>query len=358
VRDKVGRDLDSGHRAFIDPDNRMIGMCLCEGLIKIIPTETAGPKEAFNVRLDELRPLDVKFLHGCARPTICVLYEDNRMCRHLKTYQVDVRERELTLLPWQQKNVDHGAKMLIAVPAPTNGVIVVGMSTVTYLNGHGGVQAVAIDATFFTAYGLIDSDGSRCLLGDQYGGLHVLVLLKQGSTVVNIAIDSLGTTSIPESICYLDNGVAYIGSLFGDSQLIKLKSEKEEDGSHVEVIQSYPNIGPILDMCVVESEKQGQSHIVTCSGAYKDGSLRLIRSGIGIHEQASVELPGIKGIWSLAAGEGSFDKYLVQAFIGETRIFGINDQELSEADIPGFSTEQTIFSSNVEGNLILQVSLF
>ena len=30
-----------------------------------------------------------------------------------------------------------------------------------------------------------------------------------------------------------------------------------------------------------------------------DGSLRIVRNGIGVVEQALVELPGIKGMWSL-----------------------------------------------------------
>jgi DNA damage-binding protein 1 len=36
-----------------------------------------------------------------------------------------------------------------------------------------------------------------------------------------------------------------------------------------------------------------QGQVVTCSGAFKDGSLRVIRNGIGINEQATIELPGI-----------------------------------------------------------------
>ena len=36
--------------------------------------------------------------------------------------------------------------------------------------------------------------------------------------------------------------------------------------------------------------------LVTCSGAFKEGSLRIIRNGIGIHEHASIDLPGIKGL--------------------------------------------------------------
>jgi DNA damage-binding protein 1 len=197
----------------------------------------------------------------------------------------------------------------------------------------------------------------RYLLGDQRGNLYVLVLLKNNNgTVINISIDGLGTTSIPECISYLDNGVVYIGSVYGDSQLIRLKSKPEPDGNHIEVIDSYPNIGPILDMCVVESDK-GNFQVVTCSGAFKDGSIRVIRSGIGIQEQASVDVPGIKGIWSLRANdEKQFDRYLVQSFVGETRVLSIRGEELSEDEIPGFASEQTIFVSNVAGGLILQVT--
>ena len=39
--------------------------------------------------------------------------------------------------------------------------------------------------------------------------------------------------------------------------------------------------------------------LVTCSGALKEGSLRIIRNGIGIHEHASIDLDGIMGLWAL-----------------------------------------------------------
>ena len=42
---------------------------------------------------------------------------------------------------------------------------------------------------------------------------------------------------------------------------------------------------------------QGQGQLVTCSGAFKEGSLRIIRNGIGIHELASIDLPSIKGMF-------------------------------------------------------------
>lgn len=69
------------------------------------------------------------------------------------------------------------------------------------------------------------------------------------------------------------------------TQLIKLNSQPDAKGSNVEVMESYVNLGPIVDFSVVDLERQGQGQVVTCSGAYKDGSLRVVRNGIGINEQ-------------------------------------------------------------------------
>ena len=69
------------------------------------------------------------------------------------------------------------------------------------------------------------------------------------------------------------------------NQLIKLHMQPDAKGSYVEVMERYVNLGPIVDFCVVDLERQGQGQVVTCSGAFKDGSLRVVRNGIGINEQ-------------------------------------------------------------------------
>ncbi len=95
--------------------------------------------------------------------------------------------------------------------------------------------------------------------------------------------------SASSTLSYLDNGVVFVGSKVGDSQLIKLTEEKKpETGAYFELYDSFTNLGPIVDFCVVDLERQGQCQIVTCSGAFKDGSLRVVRSGVGIHEQVRI----------------------------------------------------------------------
>ena len=70
-------------------------------------------------------------------------------------------------------------------------------------------------------------------------------------------------------------------------QLIRLNLQPDATGSYVEVLGRYVNLGPIVDFCVVDLERQGQGQVVTCSGAYKDGSLRIVQNVIGINEQVS-----------------------------------------------------------------------
>lgn len=82
-------------------------------------------------------------------------------------------------------------------------------------------------------------------------------------------MELLGETAIPEVLIYLDNGVVFVGSRLGDSQLIRLSAEPDERGSFVSTLDTYTNLGPIVDMVVVDLERQGQGQLITCSGAFK-----------------------------------------------------------------------------------------
>lgn len=67
-------------------------------------------------------------------------------------------------------------------------------------------------------------------------------------------------------------------------QLIKLNIQPDLVGSSIVVLKKFINLGPIVDFCVVDLERQRQSQVVTCSGAYKDGSLRVVCNGAVINE--------------------------------------------------------------------------
>jgi len=360
IRGTTGRPADSGQLGMVDPDCRMIGLHLYEGLLKVIPMDGPNLREAFDVRLEELNVIDVKFLHGCKQPTLAVLHEDTKRQRHLKTYEVSLRDKDLVAC-WSQPHVDEFACLVIPVPAPLGGAIVLGMTSLTYTNGA-SVKETPIKSSAFKTYGRIDDDGRRYLLGDVDGTLYVLLLRHDGERLLGLSLEPLGHTHSASTLTYLDNGVVFAGSSFGDSQLIKLHKQpvsEEQGGGSVEVLDSFTNLGPILDFCVVDLERQGQGQVVTCSGVDSDGSLRIVRNGIGINEQANVELPGIKGIWSLRASSAdSYDKYLVVTFVGETRVLAMNiEEELEEDEICGFDANaQTLFCGNVVHSQLVQVT--
>ncbi|XP_057415588.1 DNA damage-binding protein 1a [Lotus japonicus] len=359
VSDRIGRPTDNGQIGIIDPDCRLIGLHLYDGLFKVIPFDNKGQlKEAFNIRLEELQVLDIKFLFGCSKPTIVVLYQDNKDARHVKTYEVALKDKDFVEGPWSQNNLDNGADLLIPVPSPLCGVLIIGEETIVYCSAN-AFKAIPIRPSITKAYGRVDPDGSRYLLGDHTGLLSLLVITHEKEKVTGLKIEPLGETSIASTLSYLDNAFVYIGSSYGDSQLIKLNVQPDAKGSYVDVLERYVNLGPIVDFCVVDLERQGQGQVVTCSGAYKDGSLRVVRNGIGINEQASVELQGIKGMWSLRSStDDPFDTFLVVSFIRDTRILAMNiEDELEEIEIEGFcSLVQTLFCHDAVHNQLVQVT--
>lgn len=55
--------------------------------------------------------IDIKFLHGCSTPTIILIHQDTHG-RHVKTYEINTREKEFQKGPWKQDNVENEAFML------------------------------------------------------------------------------------------------------------------------------------------------------------------------------------------------------------------------------------------------------
>lgn len=359
VGDRIGRAPDNGKLCFMDPQNRVIGLYLYEGLLKVIPIDAVGNlKESFNIRLDEMVVLHIVFLHGCSKPTIAMLYKDQKGLRYLKTYVMNIKDKELSTGPWRQVSVEAAATLLVAVPEPFGGVMVMGEQSITYLNGA-IMKTVPIGPTTITAVGRLEPSGTRYLVGDLRGEIHVIVMSPDadGNAVETMHMEPVGITSSVSCISYLDNSIAFVGSRCGDSHLIRLTDEPLPGGSHVEVLETYESLGPIVDMCMVDMDRQGQAQAVTCSGLGKDGSLRVVTNSIDIKEQASIEMQGIKGMWSLRpSSSAEHDKYLVQAFITETRVLAIEGDEMSEETIAGFLPGRTIYTGNVAGDLIVQVT--
>ncbi|XP_022637617.1 DNA damage-binding protein 1a isoform X7 [Vigna radiata var. radiata] len=172
--------------------------------VQVIPFDNNGQlKEAFNIRLEEPEVLDIKFLYGCSKPTIVVLY------------QVVLEDKDFVEGPWSRNNLDNGPDLLIPVPPPPLcGVLIVGEETIVYCSAN-AFQTTQIDPSITKAYGRVDPDGSRYLLGDHMGLLSLLVIIHTNEKVTELKIMPLGETSLASTISYLHRGFEYIVSSFG-----------------------------------------------------------------------------------------------------------------------------------------------
>ena len=210
-------------------------------------------------------------------------------------------------------------------------------------------------------------DAQRWLLGDDYGKLYFLMLLLgEDDEVVGWKLDLIGHTSRASVLVYLDNGHVFVGSHQGDSKVIRVL-EKE-----FEVVQTLPNIAPILDFTIMDmghraGESQtnefssGQARVVTGSGAFQDGSLRSVRSGVGLEEQGLLgEMEHIIDLFGIrSTSESQYMDLLLASFVDETRVFRFDaDGEVEEvAEYKGLSSsESTLFASNLPSNHLLQVT--
>lgn len=364
ISDKIGSLADIGQILVIEPEGRMIGLHLYNGLFKVIPINAEGLlQDAYNIRLEEWNIIDMKFLYGTTIPTLVVLYQDQRQMRHVKTFEVSLNDKEFMQGPWNLPNVEVRSSLLITLPLPLGGAIIIGEQSIIYHNGN-ITKSLAMKQTIMKSYGPISTDFARILLGDYLGRIWLLVLENNSTIVTGVNLEYLGQTSCPSCLVYLDRGVVFVGSQFGDSQLIQLQSKKV-DQQFFTVLENYSNLGPILDIVDVvvdvgttsNKDFAKQTQLVACCGSFKDGSLRVIRNGVGINEHAHLDLPGIRALWSINSTHKKNEKLIVISYTSETRILGICDEELEEIKLDAFEHSQpTLFSCSVQTNLILHVN--
>ena len=416
---KIGRLTENSTIALIDPTNSYFGLQQYDGVLQMLAIESNGTldKTIYDCRFDQLQVIQMEFLYKCAKPTVLVLSNEttaNQDRRSLKSWTYESKEKEMK--PAKDAiNLDQcdlGASHII--PTVFGGALLLSEETVAYFPGAGKAPLYTrVSPWMPQATGVIDA--RRFLVGCLDGSLHVIILEdgsggasggaaalssdpSDHSSNFTIKVEYLGQTSIAHRLTYIDNGFVLVGSLWGDSQLIQMtqdpvQSEEDEemaeskesdamdtsDGaaqagssgakaptrpSFIRVVNSFPNLGSILDMTPIDLDRSGQCQLVTCSGAYHDSSLRAIRNGIGISEEASIELEGIQGVWGVKEkASDEYHRYLVQTYASETRMLALEKDEetdeeaLAECEIAGFDAAQrTLFVGNMGDKMLLQVT--
>ncbi|KAJ5256820.1 hypothetical protein N7478_012924 [Penicillium angulare] len=403
ISEPSSRESQTNPRCLLDPTGRFMTLEIYEGVVVVVPiieptkrkgrashavSQPDAPQvgelgEPTSSRIDELFVRSSAFLHSASnQPWLALLYEDNQQKVRLRIRELEYSRAtssgppDATFKEVQDQKLeggvfghelDMGSSHLIPIPAPLGGLIVLGETTIKYIddNANDVMERNLDEATVFVAWEKVDSQ--RWLLADDYGRLFFLMfILDNRGDVADWKLDYLGSTSRATVLVYLGGGVLFVGSHQGDSQVLRIGS------GGFEVIQTLSNIAPILDFTVMDlgnrtSDTQthefssGQARIVTGSGAFDDGTLRSVRSGVGMEELGVLsEMDHITDLWGLQTqGDSDFMDTLLVTFVDETRVFRFSgDGEVEELeDFIGLTlNETTLLAANLPGGRVLQVT--
>ena len=400
VAEKHMRDSQSRDRCLVDPTGHYFVMELFEGvinLIKVVKPRKGSPdylNRPEQVRVTELRVRASAFLYTeTNRPKLALLHDNGMGNVRLSTYRiVDEKSQYSSFDPHKDRendisDLDQGASHLIPVPkgkeeqkryivrnaaavrAQLGGVIVVGETKMTYLDDESKaiVEYALTEASIFVAWERFDD--LHYLLADDYGYLHLLTILVDGALIMGMDVRKIGKTSKATVLVHMGGGILFIASHEDDSQVVRL--ELNDEMQKLEVLQTIDNVAPILDFAVMdmgsrEGETQineyssGQARLVTGSGVFEGGSLRSVRSGVGLEDVAILaDMEHIQGIFTLRSGNSPFNDTLIISLPIESRVIKFNSEfEIEElSDFGSFSLDQrTLLAINISNDLILQVT--
>ncbi|CAB11219.1 Damaged DNA binding protein Ddb1 [Schizosaccharomyces pombe] len=359
------RESQSGPLLLVDPFQRVICLHVYQGLLTIIPifkskkrfmTSHNNPSlhDNFSVRIQELNVVDIAMLYNSSRPSLAVLYKDSKSIVHLSTYKINVREQEID----EDDVVCHDIEEGKLIPSENGGVFVFGEMYVYYISKD--IQVSKLLLTYpITAFSPSISndpetglDSSIYIVADESGMLYKFKALFTDETV-SMELEKLGESSIASCLIALPDNHLFVGSHFNNSVLLQLPSITKNNHK-LEILQNFVNIAPISDF-IIDDDQTGSS-IITCSGAYKDGTLRIIRNSINIENVALIEMEGIKDFFSVSF-RANYDNYIFLSLICETRAIIVSPEGVFSANHDLSCEESTIFVSTIYGNSqILQIT--
>ncbi|KAI1203848.1 mono-functional DNA-alkylating methyl methanesulfonate N-term-domain-containing protein [Nemania serpens] len=401
TNEKHMRDSQSQDKCIVDPTGRFIVVLLWEGVINVLRMHTVKSKRQNlhwmdQVRISELFIKCASFLHvETGQPKIAFLYQtrtEQPDC-HLVSYRLTADDKNTEVSRFEIRDQidrmeieDPGSALLIPVSkgeenqkrylsrnaasarAQLGGLIVLGETRILYYDDAAKkkVETALQEASIFVAWA--EYDVSNYLVGDDYGNLWRLEILLDGVVVTGMEMKKIGIISRPSCLVLMGSSTLFVGSHYGDSQVFHVDLGQ----GRIELLQTLHNIAPILDLTIMdmgnrEGEGQtsneyssGQARIVTGSGVHKDGSLRSVRSGVGLDDVGILDsMQNVRSLFSLRSNAATKTDTLVVSLLTETRIFLFSPTgEIEEVDdFKGIIlAEPTLLAQNLPNDRILQAT--
>ncbi|KAK8127632.1 DNA damage-binding protein 1a [Apiospora sp. TS-2023a] len=400
--EKHMRDSQSQDQCIVDPSGKFMIMLLWEGVLNIarMPHMKTKSTELYwqeQIRIRELFIRSATFLNvETGQPKVAFLYQtrtDNPDAQ-LVTYRLYSDDRNNTVSNFDTKDQidrfeiqDPGAAILIPVGrgeeehkryivrnaqqarAQLGGFIVVGETRLLYYDDAAKktVEAALLESSIFVAWA--EYNVSHYFVGDDYGTIWMLeIQLENGAVVTGLEMKKIGITSRANRLVYMGDNMLFVASHYGNSQLFRVDPENYT----LELVQELTNISPILDFTIMdmgnrEGEEQtvneyssGQARIVAGSGVHKDGSLRSVRSGVGLEDVGILaDMDNVRSLFPIRAGSSPKYDTLLVSFLTETRVFSFSASgDIEEVEVfKGTSlNEQTLVAQNLSDGRLVQVT--
>ncbi|KAK2009862.1 hypothetical protein LZ32DRAFT_608026 [Colletotrichum eremochloae] len=396
------RETQSQDKCLVDSTGRFMAMHLWEGVMNVMRLGTRKGQFARldgaweQIRLSELFVKASTFVPtDTGHPTIAFLYQSSidKEDAHLAIYRLMSDDKNTSVSrfdPTKDRQFeldikDPYARIIIPVPivedevkryhkrdttgakAQLGGLVVVGETLLVYVDTltrtvvEKGLDSPAI----FVAWAAYDD--TNYFLSDDYGNLHLLTILTEGVVVTGLSMKMLGVTSRASCLVYMGDGMLFLGSHYGDSQLLTVHPENQT----TKLVQTIPNIAPILDFSIMDlgnagdsqvgnAFSSGQARIVAGCGVHQNGSLRSIRSSVGLEDIGVLDdLRDVRGLFSLHSHGSAKVDTLVVSFITETRVFKFDAEGGIEEvfDFQGLVLDRpTLVAATLPNGRLLQIT--
>ncbi|KAK4085198.1 uncharacterized protein Triagg1_188 [Trichoderma aggressivum f. europaeum] len=402
------RQSQSQNRCLVDPTGKFMAMHLWEGVLNVFRLRirkgsTTKLEVLDQVRLTELWMKSSVFLHSrTGHPRIAFLYKNqlDREEARVAIYRLTDDDKGAASSKFDPKHReldevirDPYASMLIPVPvveekryhvrnnegarAHLGGLLVVGETLLTYFDSltYSSVESELEDPKIYVAWA--EYDGTHYFLADDYGRLDLLEIKttneSTGVVVTGMEVhpisfpDSSRYTSRASSLVYMGNNLLFIGSHHGDSQLLHIDVETQQ----MALVKVLSNNAPIMDFTIMdlgnrEGDAQsgnnfssGQARIVAGCGAYQDGSLRSIRSGVGLEDRGLLdEIQGTRGLFTLRSVDSEKADTVVISTLTGTRVLRFEPDNIEELySFQGMDLEsETLLAANLPNGQLLQIT--
>lgn len=201
-----------------DPKKNMFGLHIYKGVFLAIPrtqppikggrrsqadSDVGNIREHCFGRFKELEILDMKFLFGTVLPVLAVLhkpFKGDEMA--VNTYEVSVRSGEVRFSDWSIQDLKGGQEALFLIPVqqPLSGLLLIGVTKIQYFNNVGNKTFQPVDPPIvWTTWEMLGPE--RYILGDEEGGLHLLLLSVDVRTrKVRLRLNHIGNVSYIETL--------------------------------------------------------------------------------------------------------------------------------------------------------------